>query len=65
MTNAEARPARGRPSRGKGAPVMLRLPDDIMGPLSAMAEQRSIPVATLARQLLKERLDQIQQGSGQ
>lgn len=59
MTNEVGRPLRGRPPRGKGSPVMLRLPDDIMVSLSAMAEQRSIPVATLARQLIKERLDDL------
>lgn len=46
-------------SRMKGHPVLLRLPQDMAEKLTILARQRSLPLATVARQLVKERLDQI------
>lgn len=46
--------------RQKGKPIMLRLPVDMVSRLDALAAARSIPVATLVRQLTKERLDQLE-----
>lgn len=48
-------------TRVKGHPVLLRLPQDMTDKLAVLAQQRSLPLATVARQLVKERLDQIDQ----
>lgn len=47
------------PTREKGHPILLRLPRDMTARLTGLARQRSLPLATVARQLVKERLDQI------
>lgn len=48
----------GRKRARKGHAVMLNLPDDMMEQLRLAATRRRIPVATAARQLLGERLDE-------
>lgn len=47
------------PAREKGHPILLRLPQDMTARLTVLAHQRSLPLATVTRQLVKERLDQI------
>jgi predicted DNA-binding protein len=49
----------GRPARPRSTPVMMRLPDDLHERLVLLARRRAIPPATLARQLVKERLDEL------
>jgi hypothetical protein len=46
-------------SRRKGHAVLLTVPDELMERLRAEAQRRTLPEATLARQLMKERLDQV------
>jgi len=58
MANDE-QPKRGRPARGKAKPMMIRLSDEMTADLDDLADERGIPPATIARQLLKERLDQL------
>lgn len=41
--------------------VMLRLSLELYADLAALAQQRDLPLATLARLLLRERVDQIKQ----
>jgi predicted DNA-binding protein len=48
----------------KGHPVLLRLPDDMLARLRAESENRATPMATVARQLIKERLDLLERDSG-
>ncbi len=47
--------------REKSHPVMLRLPADMLRRMRVIARKRTIPVATLIRQLAMERLDQIEE----
>lgn len=48
-------------ARRKGHPVLLRLPDDMMARLREESDRRATPMATVSRQLIKERLDQLEQ----
>lgn len=42
-------------------PVMVRFPQRMVDDLEALARARELPLATLVRQLTKERLDQLHQ----
>jgi hypothetical protein len=47
-----------KPER-KGHAVLLTIPDELMDRLRAEAQRRTLPPATAARLLLKERLDDL------
>ena len=53
-------PATGR----KGYPILLRIPPEMLEYLKAEADRRASPVATVGRQLIKERLDEIARERG-
>ena len=53
------------PKRDASHAMLIRLPEDVFARLKAQAQRRTIPLATLARQFIKERLDQIEECGGE
>jgi hypothetical protein len=48
-----------RKTERKGHTVLMTVPDELMERLRKEARERTVPIATAARQLVKERLDQL------
>jgi len=52
------------PRKDTSHAMLIRLPHDMLARLTAEARERTLPLATAARVLLKERLDQLDGGGG-